>query len=155
MDKFVNHKELKIFGEVWLHGSRKMNQRQFPWDRKKLPEGTDWDYAAQHKQPWQQTDQMVKSEGWVEVVDKSYMDNDTAFVYEKVIDGEKVQVSLRQDLARYKAVFTSVDPDFYFLYLWKGSDNCLDVNYRRAFWNQMYWSYEAGANSSWEGGVPF
>ena len=146
MDKFVNHKELQIFGEVWLHGSRHMNRRMFPWDAKELSEGTDWDYAAQHHQPWHQTDRLANENGWVEVVDESYMDDNTAFVYEKIIEGEKVQVSLRQDLEAYKSCFTSVDPEFYFTYLWKGSEKCLPVKDRRKFWNSLYHCHREGFN---------
>ena len=156
MDKFVNHKELKIFGEVWLHGSRKMGQRLLPWETKELPKETDWDYAAQHWQPWQLLVEVASEKGWAEVVDKSYMDDNTAFVFEKVVDGEKVQVSLRQSLDTYKSCFTSVDPEFYFTYLWKGSEKCLPVEDRRKFWNSLYYSYNAGVSSHYNSQeIPF
>ena len=155
MDKFANHEELQIFGEVWLHGSRRMSSRLLPWETMELPEGTDWDYAAQHKQPWQQMERVAYKNGWTEVVDKSYMDNNTAFVYEKTIDGEKVQVSLRQCLPTYKACFNSVDPDFYFTYLWKGSYKCFPVEDRRKFWNSLYDTYIKGVVCHKSGGVPF
>ena len=155
-DRFANHPELKIFGEVWLHGSRRMKSTLSPWKTpSKLPEGTDWDYAAQHNQPWQTLDDLAKRNGWVEVVDKSYMDNNTALVYEKVIEGEKVQVSMRQCLDTYKSCFSGLEPTFYFRYLWKGSTECLPLDQRRNLWNLMYWVYQRGVDSVHKGRVSF
>ena len=138
-DRFVDHEELRIFGKVFLHGSRNKFSTRLPWEPQPvIPEGTDWDYAAQHKQPWQQFVQEIEAAGWKECVDKSYMDNDTAFVFEKSIDGEKVQVSLRQNLNRYIDCCSIIDSDFYFKYLWKGADSVLPVEDRRKFFNTMY-----------------
>lgn len=132
---------IEPFGEVYLHGSRGMAKRASR--EPLLPESTDWDYAAQHTQPWQEIVAKAMADGWVEVVTESYKDNDTAFVFEKYLDGKKVQVSLRQNLERYKEVFEGIDPDFYFKYLWKGSKDCFSVDERRKYFNDLYGEYDA------------
>lgn len=131
---------IEPFGEVFLHGSRFMAERA--GKTALLPESTDYDYAAQHTQPWQEIVAKAESLGWVEIVTESYKDNDTAFVFERVVDGKKVQVSLRQNLARYKSVFEGIDPEYYFQYLWKGSVNCLSVEERRKYYNKLYAEYD-------------
>lgn len=153
-NQFENHEELKIFGEVFLHGSRGMLDRyeqgwiftDHPLSKKRivLKENTDWDYATQNVQNWQDLVWRVTKEGWEEVVDASYCDNDTAHVFEKIIDGSKVQVSLRQNLNRYRDVFNSVDTDFYFSFLWKNSPECLPIEGRREFWNSLYYAWDCG-----------
>jgi hypothetical protein len=137
--------EIEPFGEVFLHGSRAMAKRS--GNLPLLPESTDYDYAAQHTQPWQELVAKAEKEGWVEIVTDSYKDNDTAFVFEKTLEGKKVQVSLRQNLDRYKAVFEDIDPDYYFQYLWKGSVDCLSVEKRREYYNKLYAEYD---NKEWD-----
>jgi len=124
------------FGDCWLHGSRAMSERF--WPSFDLPEGTDYDYAVQHTQPWQEIVDKADALGWVDAVSKSYMDNDTAFVFEKMVEGKKIQVSLRQNLQRYKSCFSAIDAPFYFKYLWKGSDDCFDIITRRRYYNTLY-----------------
>lgn len=137
---FENHPDLKIFGKVYLHGSRFMNSRYLPWEEcVDLPEDTDWDYAAQNVSDWQALVDEALKQGWIEVVDQSYTDANTAHVFEKMIDGQKVQVSLRQNLEAYVKAINTIEPDFYFKYLWKGSDICISVEDRRMFWDAMYY----------------
>ena len=65
---------IEPFGKVWLHGSRYMASRTYGYNKVTLPEDTDWDYAAQHIQPWQQVYEAAIKEGWAEVVTESYKD---------------------------------------------------------------------------------
>lgn len=135
--------DIKIFGDVFLHGSRGMYNKSF-YLTPQLPQSTDWDYAAQHTQSCQQLLEDAIKAGWVECVDKSYMDDDTTFVFERSINGNKVQVSMRQNLLRYKDCFNSIDVDFYFKYLWKSSGDCLSVEDRRKFFNSLYSCWDSG-----------
>jgi hypothetical protein len=135
-----SHKEhLKIFGDdLYLHGSRGMADRCFFESHPDVSK-SDWDYATQNRIDW-----VATRNGWVQVVDQSYTDNDTMYVYEKIIDGDKIQVSERVNLKRYMYVFNSILPEFYFKYLWKGSDKCLPVEDRRNFYNNLYGLYDLG-----------
>ena len=137
---------IEPFGRVWLHGSRYMASRTFGCNKVILPEDTDWDYAAQHTQPWQQVYEAAIKEGWVEVVTESYKDNNTAYVFEKMLGDKKVQVSLRQNLQQYQDCYNGISPDFYFKYLWKKSPSCLPVEDRKKYYNQLYYAWETGAN---------
>ena len=151
-DMFKNHPDLKIFGEVFLHGSRGMVKRELFSKREHLVKNSDWDYAAQHHQPWEKHYSKIIAHGWEEIETKSYGDSNTAFVFEKTIDGQKVQVSLRHDIDLYKHCVYSVDYDFYWKYLWKGSEDCMPVEYRKCYWNSLYYAYGFGKmeGSNWE-----
>lgn len=143
MLEVLNHlkNELPFYDEFFLHGSR--GKKTLLGDSPDITH-SDWDFAVQHKQPWQDFDQRLVSKGWVGCVGKSYLDNDTAFVYEKTINSNKVQISCRQNLKRYKDVWNSVSPDFYFRYLWKGAPNCLPVEDRRELYNSLYYVWDCG-----------
>ena len=84
---FEKHPDLAIFGEVFLHGSREMHSRLslFSYLGGSIPslaEDTDWDYATQNVVDWRQLYQEAVHLGWEEVVSKSYLDANTAHVFE-------------------------------------------------------------------------
>lgn len=124
-------------GEFYLHGSRAKGLAN---------ENSDFDFACQHTQPWVNQRWMMEQEGFKEIIIESYVDNDTTFVYEKIINGEKVQVSFRKDLNRYKACWTSLDTETYRKLFWKQSPTCLPVEIRRDLWNIMYRCYDEGSS---------
>jgi len=145
-------KELPKLGEFFLHGSRGRLGLSFGLSTSKKSytedvKNSDWDFACQHVKEfhsWQEQDLYMKERGWTECVDKSYLDNDTAFVYEKMLGKNKIQISFRQNLDRYKTIWYLIPEEFYFKYLWKKSENCFPVEERRQFFNTMYGIYDNG-----------
>lgn len=128
-------KTLPFISEFFLHGSRGKLDSSYCVS-------SDYDFACQHEQPWQETYALLLEEEFVECVEKSYLDNDTAFVFEKEILGEKVQLSFRQNLNRYKNVWNSIGEDFYKQFLWKKSEACLPVDARKNFYNSLYYVWD-------------
>ena len=141
------HEKLFPF-KVFLTGSREKESQYFaflPEDLGKIvtPE-TDWDYATQadnFAEHW-----LIKNNFKMNGL-SSYCDNDTKFVYEKIIDGQKVQVSLRENLHRYIDCFNGVDWYFYRKYLHKSSPDCMDKDKQREFWNALYYAWDCGSQA--------
>ena len=112
-----HEKEIRKFypeGEIYLHGSRR---KALDIGKCDLPDNTDYDYAVDYMY----IDQIDKAltGGWKECVDKSYLDSNSSVVLEKIIRGDKVQVSARQSLGVYKKAFESISAEDYFQNFWK------------------------------------
>jgi hypothetical protein len=105
-------------GEIYLHGSRRKAAEIGKWD---LPEGTDYDYAVDYLEIGRI--EKALGYGWKECVDKSYLDSNSSVVLETNINGDKVQVSARQSLERYKKAFEDIPAEEYFYKYWKKPEN--------------------------------
>lgn len=95
---------------VFLNGSRYMLPRVTM--SVEIPEGTDYDYAIDRVEV--RDINRFFSKGWKEVLTESYKDANTSCVFEKIIDGDKVQVMSRIDLDEYIYAFTKIKPNVYY-----------------------------------------
>lgn len=82
--------------------------------RSRLPEAkikhSDWDFAVQYDEA---LDDWCSVTGWTVVCDPNYTDDNTQIVYEKIIDGNTVQLSLRNDLGAFARLWSTITPEFF------------------------------------------
>jgi len=122
----------------YLFGSKDMAQKSL--GKEKVVEDSDWDFALQSFGTQESDDEVAERLGWSLKDRVSYLDMQTYGVYEKQIEGYKVQISCKRDLEFFQMVFESISPSFYWKYLHKSSDLVLPREAQTALFNQLYWT---------------
>jgi hypothetical protein len=121
--KFANHDELHLGGsrcmailaEEVYGNSRWMSPftgHEIGIDIKLT---TDYDYYATFTL---QLEAYLYSEGFVPSNSNDYLDDEAVIIF---IHECNIQVVLRKNATFYQEVFESIDPNFYYYYLWKSS----------------------------------
>lgn len=125
---------LPTTARFFLHGSRSKLPHRL------LGEGTDWDFAAQ------KTPELFEELGRLgfELIHGEYYPGDQ--VFELINLGHKVQVSLKDDLDSYVAVWQRIPPILYQTFLWKRSPRFIGKSALRALLHTMEDIYRAGQN---------
>lgn len=99
-------------------------------------EKSDYDFAVQDS-----TDvhRELIAIGFTKKDELSYQDSQTEHILEGEIDGERVQVSLRRDLVKFKEAWRSIDVEFYWRFLNKRSPTFLGRDGVRMYLDQLFW----------------
>jgi hypothetical protein len=123
-------KDFKHLDTYMLFGSRSM-ARKAPTDTfdpaiiigTQITHTTDWDFSAPAN-PDNHKALIAAGYAFCSREQLSYADDLTHSVYSKQYsEGRLVHVVLRYDYALFRQVWYSIDPQFYFNYLWKRSPN--------------------------------
>lgn len=98
-------------------------------------EDSDFDFAVQDSA--ELANYLVK-EGWEEKPETSYQDAVTKRVFEKVFEGHKVQLGLKEDLYAFKSIWESVPNGFYWDFINKRSPTFIGRNNVANYISQLY-----------------
>lgn len=101
-------KDIYLYGSVGKLGSFEGD------DLAIFDENSDYDYAVQDSV---KVAGELRALGWEEKQNLAYQDSMTVKVFEGRLDGERVQVSLRNNLPLFKEVWSSVPCEFYWRFL--------------------------------------
>lgn len=99
-------------------------------------EKSDYDFAVQDSVA---VCQELIAIGFTKKDELSYQDAQTEHIFEGEIDGERVQVSLRRDLVKFKEAWRSIDAEFYWRFLNKRSPTFLGRDGVRMYLDQLFW----------------
>jgi hypothetical protein len=125
-------------GELFFYGSRVMSGN---W-----VEDSDWDVAVQHSE---RVIEILTENGFLPQY-LSYSSNDTFHTFIKDFDGTLVQVSLREDLPRFKAVWRSIPLSFYSRFINKRSKQFMGREQCVQYFNSLNDVYKEGFNQAKE-----
>lgn len=98
-------------------------------------EGSDFDFAVQDSA--ELANYLVK-EGWEEKAETSYQDAITKRVFEKVFEGHKVQIGLKDDLYLFKEIWESLPKSFYWDFINKRSPTFIGKHGVAEYISQLY-----------------
>lgn len=126
--------QLKTVDEFYLYGSTSKIDAITSEDLSIFDENSDYDFAVQDRGA---TAKELFENGWVKKEDLDYQDDMTVSVYERVLDGHKVQVSLRNDLTTFKEVWNSVPYEFYWRFLNKRAPTFIGNEGVKLYLNQL------------------
>ena len=97
----------------YLGGSRRMNRispEMFP-----ISDSTDWDFFADDSTSIRMC---IENTGFKLKKKNDYYDDEVIAIY---THPDNIQIVLRKDAVFYNNVISSIDPEFYWKYLWKSS----------------------------------
>lgn len=97
-------------------------------------ETTDYDFAVQYSAD---TLGELISKGWEQRPELSYQDKSTVHVFQKELFGQKVQISLREDLDQFREIWASVPKLFYWDFLNKRSPSYIGREGVQAYIDQL------------------
>ena len=126
--------QLKTVDEFYLYGSTSKIDTITSEDLSIFDENSDYDFAVQDSAA---TEGELFGNGWVKKDDLDYQDDMTVSVYERVLDGHKVQVSLRNDLKTFKEVWNSVPYEFYWRFINKRAPMFIGKEGVKLYLNQL------------------
>ena len=109
--EFPKKDRLRVKREFHRTGSRYMACAYPPSYFGQVRE-SDWDFVTDYMLLDEINEWL--SDGWVELDNQSYLDRNTSIVLEKVIFGEKVQVSMKNDVHLYLEAVDDLDAEEYF-----------------------------------------
>lgn len=135
--------KIKNLEKIFLQGSRGFFTKDFPPTPAPDLTESDWDFAIESDSERLLAQRFVDA-GWELCDTYSYKDNDTTWVYNKEFYGHKVQVSLRNNLTRFIDCFNSIETSFYFKYMHKSSNKCMDREDMTRYWNSLYYAWDCG-----------
>ena len=102
---------------------------------------SDWDYFLDaDEQAAQKVPYGILFKEWSLLVDESYADASTKFVFEKTFPDGRVQVSCRKNYSAVAQAWDAIPVDFYGKYLCKRSESCLGRDFVKGFMNYLYFS---------------
>lgn len=120
-------------GELYLYGSL---SKSGSWDTEAtIDENTDFDFAIQDSTV---AAKELTAAGWAELETEAYRDKLTTKVFEGMVDGHKVQISLRTELQTFKEIWSSIDSDFYWKFINKRSPRAMTKDETTAYLGQLY-----------------
>lgn len=134
--KVLLREQFKTVDEFFLYGSSSKIGVFEPQEWENFAEDSDFDFAVQDKA--ETLDEMLCL-GWKKKDELSYQDAQTAHIFEGEIDGQRVQISLRVDLARFKEAWKSVDPVFYWTFLNKRSPSFIGKDAVKTYLDQLFY----------------
>jgi len=130
--------------DMFLYGSRDMAD---DWGNvshySPLVENSDWDFAVRNSL---RVENYLVMDGWKEKKTEAYKDATTFRVYDKEIDGYKIQISLRDKFDAFKSVWNNIPQDFYWKYINKKSKYAMSPDEVSQYISSMAYVYEAGFN---------
>lgn len=127
-------KEVDILSKVnYLFGSRYMDFAHF--ESPGIFENTDWDFAIPYSP---EESFFAELNGWKLKDTDSYKDMLHVYTWEKYINDYKVQVCSKNNLALFINTYYSLSGEFYWTYLHKSSEFCIDKSLQKDFFNQFY-----------------
>ena len=132
----LEHEEFGDVGEFYLFGSTSMIGGKFDPDMgESFDDESDYDYALEYTEA---TKKMLdEHKGWSRLADKDYMDSFTLQVYQGTVDGQKVQISLKKDLALFKEAWSSISKPFYWKYINKRSPTAMPKGDKVEYFSQL------------------
>jgi hypothetical protein len=133
--KAIKQEVSLITPKPYLFGSRYMAQ-YWPWGGK--ADNSDWDFAFPYNGYEHAEVSKLESLGWEPKDVLKYMDNISFAVYEKIINGHKVQMCSKINLGVFKRTWERIQPKFYWHYLHKSSSTVLPKEVQKDIFNQMY-----------------
>jgi hypothetical protein len=134
--KILLSEQLTSARDLYLYGSTSKISGFQAEDLTNFDESSDYDFAVQDTKITH--DQLI-SLGWQKKDELSYQDAQTVHIFEGRVDGERVQVSLRQDLPRFKEAWTSINYEFYWRFLNKRSPTFIGREGVKAYLDQLFW----------------
>ena len=134
--KILLSEQLTSAKDLYLYGSTSKISGFQAEDLTTFDESSDYDFAVQDAKITH--DQLI-SLGWQKKDKLSYQDAQTVHIFEGRVDGERVQVSLRQDLPRFKEAWKSIDYEFYWRFLNKRSPTFIGREGVKAYLDQLFW----------------
>lgn len=134
--KILLSEQLTSAKELFLYGSTSKIVRGEYEQYQNFDELSDYDFAVHDTKATH--DQLI-SLGWVKKDELSYQDAQTVHIFEGSVDGERVQVSLRVDLPKFKEAWKSVDAEFYWRFLNKRSPTFIGREGVQKYLDQLYW----------------
>lgn len=133
--KILLSEQLTSAKELFLYGSTNKIGR---WEVEELltfDADSDYDFAVQDSA---KTYHELNKLGWQKKDELSYQDAQTAHIFEGSLDGERVQISLRQDLDKFKEAWGSIDPTFYWKFLNKRSPTFIGREGVKTYLDQLF-----------------
>lgn len=135
--KILLSEQLTSAKEIYLYGSMsKIIIGELAEQLQTFDEDSDYDFAVQDSA---EVYQELISLGWTKKDELSYQDAQTEHIFEGELDGERVQISLRRDLEKFKEAWRSVDPEFYWRFLNKRSPTFLGREGVQKYLDQLFW----------------
>jgi predicted nucleotidyltransferase len=133
----IKHEVSLMHPEAYLFGSRYM--AKYLEDGKRV-ENSDWDFAFPYEGSETLELDRAKKLGWQPKESLKYMDNMSLSVYEKEVEGYKVQMCSKLNMALFKRAWESIHKDFYWDYLHKSSPYALPQVVQKEVFNQLYYA---------------
>ena len=134
--KILLSEQLTSAKDLYLYGSTSKISGFQAEDLTTFDESSDYDFAVQDAKITH--DQLI-SLGWQKKDKLSYQDAQTVHIFEGRVDGERVQVSLRVDLPKFKEAWKSIDYDFYWKFLNKRSPTFIGREGVKLYLDQLFW----------------
>lgn len=130
--------------EFFLYGSVSKDFLSFDLDgnaqkQTSFDENSDYDFAVEYSKEVEQAF-MGSGWGWKDQLD--YQDCCTERVFEGVVLGEKVQISLRSKFEDFKAAWNSIPEEIYWMLLNKRSPKYIGREMTTLYLNSLVWLHE-------------
>lgn len=127
--------------EPFLFGSRSFYEH--------TPE-SDWDFAVQFSED---REKLLLEKGWALKDfngEGDYVDHDTISVFEKVVDGRKIQIALRRDVKRFAACWDQISHFIYKRHINKRSKEAWSKMEVAQYLNDLFSLYDRGKEAGQE-----
>lgn len=141
--KILLSEQLTSAKELFLYGS---TSKVGSWEVEELltfDADSDYDFAVQDNA---KTYHELNKLGWQKKDELSYQDAQTVYIFEGSLDGERVQISLRQDLDKFKEAWGSIDPTFYWKFLNKRSPTFIGREGVKTYLDQLFFLLNGNYN---------
>lgn len=133
--KILLLEQLSSVKDLYLYGSTSKLSSFEARELENFDESSDYDFAVQDSAKVH--DQLI-SLGWRKKDELSYQDAQTVHIFEGQVDGERVQISLRVELDKFKEVWESIPAEFYWHFLNKRSPTFIGREGVKTYLDQLY-----------------